>query len=283
MDLPELGAFLRSRRDRITPEQVGIVPGPRRRVPGLRRDEVAMLAGASVEYYIELEQGSKVQPSPQMLAALSRALRLTGDERNHLYRLAGRPVPARTGDTHVEPAMLALLDRLDDTPALIVSDLAESLVANDMARALLGERRGLTWPRTSQVYRWFVEDESRDIHPPEDHARLSESLVADLRLAAGRRAPDDARLRELVELCTAASDEFTRLWEERTVKLRRVDAKVFLHPSIGTLDLLCHNLHTDDGSQHLLWFTAREGTDSGERLALLRVVGAQSMTAGDAR
>ncbi|WP_062464118.1 helix-turn-helix domain-containing protein [Demequina soli] len=278
MDLPELGAFLRSRRDRITPADVGIVPGPRRRVPGLRRDEVAMLAGASVEYYTELEQGSKVQPSPQMLGALARALRLTSDERDHVYRLAGRPVPARTGDTHVEPAMLALLDRLEDTPALIVSDLAETLAANDLARALLGERQGIAWPRSSQVYRWFVEPEHRATHPERDHARLSESLVADLRLAAGRRPAGDRRLAELVALCSEASEEFTRLWEDRAVRLRRVDHKTFVHPTVGTMALSCHNLYTDDGSQHLLWFTAREDADSVERLALLRVVGQQALT-----
>ncbi len=278
MDLPELGAFLRSRRDRITPDDVGIVPGPRRRVPGLRRDEVAMLAGASVEYYIELEQGSKVQPSPQMLAALARALRLTKDERDHLYRLAGRPVPSREGDTHVDPAMLALLDRLDDTPALIISDLAETLAANDLARALLGEQQDMPWPRSSQIYRWFVELHHRARHPEQDFTRLSESLVAELRMAAARRSPDDARLTELVALCTEASHEFTALWEERTVRLRRADAKVFLHPAVGTMDLLCHNLYTDDGSQHLLWFTAREGSDAADKLALLRVVGDEAMS-----
>ncbi|WP_062289425.1 helix-turn-helix transcriptional regulator [Demequina phytophila] len=278
MDLPELGAFLRSRRDRITPGDVGIVPGPRRRVPGLRRDEVALLAGASVEYYTELEQGSKVQPSPQMLGALARALRLTGDERDHLYRLAGRPVPARATDLHVDPAMLALLDRLDDTPALIVSDLAETLAANPLARALLGERHGLPWPRSSQVYRWFTDPEQRAAHPAEDHARLAESLVADLRMAAARRAPDDERLADLVARCTEASEDFARLWEERAVRLRRVDAKVFVHPAIGAIDLLCHNLYTADGSQHLLWFTARDNAASRAKLALLRVVGAEEMS-----
>ncbi|WP_084125181.1 helix-turn-helix transcriptional regulator [Demequina sp. NBRC 110054] len=277
MDLPELGAFLRSRRDRITPDEVGIVPGPRRRVPGLRRDEVAMLAGASVEYYIELEQGSRTQPSPQMLAALTRALRLTKDERDHVYRLAGRPLPSREGDTHVDPAMLALLDRLDDTPALIISDLAETLAANDLAKALLCRHEGASWPRSSQVYCWFSDPDHRARHPEQDYVRLSESLVADLRLAAARRAPDDPRLAELIALCTEASAEFATLWEERTVRLRRVDSKVFLHPHVGSLDLLCHNLYTDDGSQHLLWFTARADADA-DKLALLKVVGEQEMS-----
>lgn len=278
MDLPEFGAFLRSRRDRITPDAVGLVPGPRRRVPGLRRDEVAVLAGASVEYYTELEQGSKVQPSSQMLAALARALRLSKDERDHLYRLAGRPVPSHAGDKHVDPAMLALLDRLDDTPALIVSDLAETLAANDLARALLGDQQGPPWPRSSQIYRWFVEPHHRARHPERDFARLSESLVAELRMAAARRAPDDARLAELIRVCSEASGEFTALWEAREVRMRTADAKVFVHAGVGQMDLLCHNLYTEDGSQHLLWFTARDDGDSAERLALLKVVGAEEMS-----
>lgn len=279
MDLDGLGAFLRSRRDRLTPAAVGLVPGPRRRVPGLRRDEVATLAGASVEYYTELEQGSKAQPSEQMLAALGRALRLSVDERDHLYRLAGRQVPARGDDTHVDPAMLALLDRLGDTAAAVVNDLGEALIANDLAVALMGEKTGLSWPRSSQIYRWFVEPAvGRAMHPEHQHARLSESLVADLRVAAGRRGPDDPHLAALVRDCAAASADFTELWDAHEVRLRRADAKVFVHPSIGEIDLLCHSLHTDDGFQRLLWFSPREGTDAAEKMALLRVVGAEDVS-----
>ncbi len=175
-------------------------------------------------------------------------------------------------------AMLALLDRLDDTPALIVSDLSETLAANAMARTLLGDHQDLAWPRSTQLYRWFAEPEHRPGHREQDIARLSESLVAELRAATARRPPDDPRGAELVRLCST-SDEFAHLWSQRAVGLRRADAKVFVHPTIGELDLLCHTLHTLDGSQHLLWFTARAGTDSDERLALLRVVGAESMTA----
>ncbi|WP_084101890.1 helix-turn-helix transcriptional regulator [Demequina sp. NBRC 110051] len=279
MDLDGLGAFLRTRRDRLTPAAVGLVPGPRRRVPGLRRDEVAMLAGASVEYYTELEQGSKAQPSEQMLAALARALRLSVDERDHLFRLASRPVPARGDDAHVSPAMLALLDRLDDTAAAVVNDLGEALIANPLAVALMGEKTGMAWPQSSQIYRWFVTpDVGRWMHPTHQHTRLSESLVADLRVAAGRRGPDDPRLARLVRDCSEASAEFSDLWDAHEVRLRRADAKVFLHPSIGEIDLLCHSLHTDDGYQRLLWFSPRSGTDAAEKMALLAVVGSQDVT-----
>ncbi|MGW5114212.1 helix-turn-helix domain-containing protein [Streptomyces noursei] len=137
-------AAVRSRCDRIRPADVGLGHGPRRRVPGLRRDEVAQLAGASVDYYNELERGAGSQPSEQMIAALARALRLTADERDHLYHLADRPVPARGGPaSHVHPGMLDLLSRLTSTPAQVITDLHVTLVQNPLAVALLGDHSGL--------------------------------------------------------------------------------------------------------------------------------------------
>lgn len=131
MDLHALGTFLRSRRERLRPDDVGLPHGPRRRVPGLRRDEVARLADASVDYYTELEQGGGSQPSGLMLAALARALRLDADERDHLYLLAGRPLPSETGRAaHVHPGMLDLLTRLEGTPARVNNDLHITLVQN---------------------------------------------------------------------------------------------------------------------------------------------------------
>jgi transcriptional regulator with XRE-family HTH domain len=140
MDAREFGAFLASRRARIRPADVGLPTGPRRRVPGLRRDEVATLAGASVDYYTELERGRGAHPSVQMLAALARALRLSSDERDHLFHLAGQPAPATGGSAdHVQPAMLALLDRLETTPARIITDLDVTLAQNRLGHALLGD------------------------------------------------------------------------------------------------------------------------------------------------
>ena len=181
MDVDELGAFLKSRRARITPAEVGLPAGSRRRVPGLRRDEVAHLAGASVDYYIELERGRGAQPSARMLAALARALRLDADERDHLFRLAGRPAPAAGGTAaHVPPAMLELLDRLGDTPARIITDLHETVVQNRLAEALLGPPGP-----GSFVARWFTDPDARTIYPEEDHPHHSRVLVSDLRAAVG--------------------------------------------------------------------------------------------------
>ncbi|MYR40756.1 helix-turn-helix domain-containing protein [Streptomyces sp. SID5910] len=140
MKYAELGAFLRSRRERIRPADVGLPAGTRRRVPGLRREEVAQLAGASVDYYNELERGAGSQPSEQMIAALARALRLSADERDYLYRLADRPVPAQGGAaSHVHPGMLDLLGRLHTTPAQVITDLHVTLVQNPQAVALVGD------------------------------------------------------------------------------------------------------------------------------------------------
>lgn len=140
MNRPALADFLRSRRDGLHPEDVGMSVGSRRRTAGLRREEVATLTGMSTDYYTRLEQSRGPQPSAQMLAALARALRLSNDERDYLFRLAGHPAPGRTPlDTHVAPALMRVLDRLDDSPALILSSLGETLVQNRMAAALFGD------------------------------------------------------------------------------------------------------------------------------------------------
>src|SRR3954447_24517726 len=141
MDRPQLAEFLRSRRDRLRPEDVGLPAGLRRRTPGLRREEVATLATMSTDYYTRLEQQRGPQPSIQMLAALARALRLSTDERDSLFRVAGHSAPDRlTASAYVAPALLRVLDRLTDTPALVLSALGEVLVQNELSRALHGDR-----------------------------------------------------------------------------------------------------------------------------------------------
>ncbi|WP_433341998.1 helix-turn-helix transcriptional regulator [Streptomyces sp. CA-253872] len=274
----ELGAFLRSRRERVRPGEVGIAPGPRRRVPGLRRDEVAVLAGASVEYYTELERGAGSQPSGQMLAALARALRLGRDERDHLYRLANRPVPPRGGTaSHVHPVMLDLLHRIDGTAAMVSDDLHTVLVQNPLAVALLGDLSAHRGRAASFIHRWFTDPAARLIYPPEDHAPQSHSFVADLRAAIGRRGPDDPEAVELVDELLGRSREFEALWTARDVGVRRDERKRIAHPTVGMLDLDCLSLFSEDGRQRLLWFTPRAGTGTGEKLALLTVVGTQAM------
>ncbi|NGO70027.1 helix-turn-helix domain-containing protein [Streptomyces sp. SB3404] len=274
----ELGAFLRSRRERIRPADVGLPSGPRRRVPGLRRDEVAQLAGASVDYYNELERGAGSQPSEQMIAALARALRLTADERDYLYRLASRPVPAQgTAASHVHPGMLDLLSRLTSTPAQVITDLHVTLAQNPLAMALLGDQSGLHGPRASFVYRWFTDPEARLLYPEADHAEQSRTFVADLRAAIARRDAKDDEAGSMVGSLLDLSAEFAALWAEHDVAFRRNDRKRLNHRTLGLIEVNCLNLFSEDGRQRLLWFTPAVGTDSAAQLDLLAVIGTQAM------
>lgn len=274
----ELGAFLRSRRERIRPAEIGLPTGPRRRVPGLRREEVAQLAGASVDYYNELERGAGSQPSEQMIAALARALRLTADERDYLFRLADRPVPVEGGAaSHVHPGMLDLLDRLAPTPAQVITDLHVTLVQNPAAVALVGDQTGFRGPRASFVHRWFTEPDARRLHPEADHEAQSRSFVADLRAAAARRSARDTEATSMIQSLLGTSSEFASLWADHDVAFRRNDRKRLDHPVLGLVEVNCLNLFSEDGRQRLLWFTPATGTDGSGLFDLLAVVGTQEV------
>ncbi|WP_031025989.1 helix-turn-helix domain-containing protein [Streptomyces sp. NRRL WC-3725] len=272
----ELGSFLRSRRERIRPAEVGLPTGPRRRVPGLRRDEVAQLAGASVDYYNELERGAGSQPSEQMIAALARALRLSADERDHLYHLAGRPVPVPGGAaSHVHPGMFDLLQRLTSTPAQVITDLHVTLVQNPLAVALLGDQSGFRGARASFIHRWFTDPKARQLYPEADHEAQSRAFVADLRAAAARRDAKDVEARSMIGALLDFSSEFAARWADHDVAFRRDDRKRLNHPTLGLIEVNCLTLFSEDGRQRLLWFTPAVGTDSASLLDLLTVVGTQ--------
>jgi transcriptional regulator with XRE-family HTH domain len=278
MDRPQLADFLRRRREQLTPTEIGLAPGLRRRTPGLRREEVAQLAAISTDYLARLEQSRGPQPSSQVLASLARALRLTDDERDHLYYLAGRTPPAsRRTNAHVSPGLLHVLDHLTDSAAMVVSDLGETLVQNRVSIALTGDesmREGLS---RYLIWRWFTDPVMRTRVPEEDWPVQSRTLVADLRATAARRhgEPDVV---DLVEQLTDASDEFTTLWNEHEVAVRRADGKRVIHPEVGLLDLLCEVLVRAEGDQHLVVVFPRPGTDAREKLDLLRVIATQDMT-----
>ncbi|WP_120005004.1 helix-turn-helix transcriptional regulator [Nesterenkonia muleiensis] len=277
----ELGAFLRSRRERIRPEDVGFLSGPRRRVPGLRRDEVAQLAGASVDYYNELERGAGSQPSEQMLAALARALRLTQDERDYLFHLADRPLPAQSGTAaHVHPGMLDLLNRMPSTPAQVITDLHITLIQNPLAIALVGDQSAFQGKRASFLYRWFTDDDARRLYPEEDHQAQSRAFTADLRAAAAARDARDTEAAAMIEELLATSEEFAALWAEHDVAFRRNDQKRINHPTLGLIEVDCLNLFSEDGRQRLLWFTPALGTENAEALAMLSVIGTQDLSPG---
>jgi transcriptional regulator with XRE-family HTH domain len=277
MDRSALADFLRRRRESLQPSDVGLPEGARRRAPGLRREEVALLAAMSADYYTRLEQRRGPQPSEQMLTSLARALRLSADERDYLYRIAGHNTPDRiSGGGHVSPALLRVLDRLEDTPALVLSNLGETLVQNRMAVALMGDRSGYTGLARSEFYRWFTEPETaRAQYPEDDRARQSRAQVASLRDAYGAMGPR-SRAGELVRALLAESPEFAELWERHEVAKRFEDHKTLIHPELGPIELDCQALFTEDQSQCLLVLTAAPRTEAAEKLALLSVLGTQS-------
>ncbi|ANS65149.1 helix-turn-helix domain-containing protein [Streptomyces lincolnensis] len=278
MNRAELADFLRRGRARLAPSDVGLTPGSRRRTPGLRREEVAQLAGMSVDYYTRMEQSRGPRPSRQMLTALSRALRLSDVEQDHLFHLAGEEPPRReTASSHVRPGLLLILDRLHDTPAQVVNDCGEVLAQNTMAKALVGDV--MSRPRRERNFtrRFFLDPTARTLFPQEDHAGHARTHVATLRAVAAAR-PDDPEPAALVAELLASSEEFARLWDEHEVSQRNRATKRFIHPLVGLLELDCEVMISHSHHHLLVVHSARPGTEAYERLQLLRVVGLQDMT-----
>ncbi|MEV6236042.1 helix-turn-helix transcriptional regulator [Lentzea sp. NPDC051838] len=275
MDRAELAAFLRRRREELRPEDVGLPVGARRRAHGLRREEVASLAMMSTDYYTRLEQQRGPQPSEQMLASLARALRLTGSERDYLFLVAGRNAPSpQVTVTHVAPALQRVLDRITDTPALILSNLGEVLVQNRFAEALYGDSSQFTGLARSGIYRWFVNQDERLIYPEHDRDRQSRAQVANLRAAYAAMGPK-SRAGELVRVLQRESAEFAEIWDRHEVAKRFEDHKVLVHPQLGEIEVDCQALFTEDQSQALLVLTAPPRTEAFDKLQLLGVLGTE--------
>ncbi|MFD7818701.1 helix-turn-helix transcriptional regulator [Streptomyces sp. NPDC059785] len=278
MEREQLADFLRRRREAIRPAEVGIADGPRRRTTGLRREEVAMLAGMSVDYVVRLEQGRSSQPSPQLLGALARALRLSDDERGHLFHLAGHAPPPADGTARLARAgLIRMLDLLGDTPALVLSDLGEVLAQNRTSVLMAGDLTRFTGDRRYMAYRWFTEPAAREVGLPQERERQARQLVADLRATAGRRSGDPA-VAGLIDRLRAASEDFRRLWAEHEVAVRRADRKTLVHPRVGPLTMDCETLLTPDQGQLLLVLTPADA-GTRERLELLRVLGTEEFPA----
>ncbi|MEU6350590.1 helix-turn-helix transcriptional regulator [Streptomyces sp. NPDC047072] len=278
MDRDELADFLRRSRSRLNPSDVGLAAGARRRTPGLRREEVAQLTGMSVDYYTRLEQSRGPRPSRQMLTALGRALRLTVAEQDHLFHLVGEEPPRReTASSHVRPGLLLILDRLYDTPAQLLNDCGEVLAQNAMAKALVGDVMSRPRRERNLLRLFFLDPEARSLIPPEDHDVHARAHVASLRAVAAAR-PDDPEPSALVAELRASSEEFATLWDEHEVSYRHRATKRFLHPLVGLLELDCEVMLSHEHHHLLIVHSARPGTDSYERLQLLRVVGLQDLT-----
>jgi len=275
VDRTGLADFLRRRREALQPADVGLPPGARRRAPGLRREEVASLAGMSTDYYARLEQQRGPQPSEQMVAAITRALRLSLDERDHLFRLTGHHAPVRSRRSeHVAPTLLRVLDRLDDTPAMVVSDLAETLAQNRLGTALLGDQAHHEGLSRSQFHRWFTDPDERLLYPGRDHDHQSRVQAAGLRAALSTRGDDPVAARLVADLLHR-SEEFRTVWELHEVAYKVSARKTIVHPELGEIALDCQCLSTEDRGQSLLVFTADPGSADDEKLQLLSVIGRQ--------
>ena len=269
MDQRQLADFLRIRREALSTQDVGLPAGSRRRTSGLRREEVANLAVISTDYYTRMEQQRAPKPSAEVLTALARALRLSLDERDHLFRLAGHNAPARThGGEHVSPATMRILDRLQDTPAQVMSALGETLVQTPAARALLGDETVHQGFARSVLYRWFTDDEARRVYPAEDHATVGRSFVAGARVAYARDGTD-SRAAQIVHALLGRSAEFAEVWKQHDVAMSESLTKRILHPKLGVLEVQCQALYDPAQLHTLLVFTAAPGSPSHTKLAAL--------------
>ncbi|GAA1652554.1 helix-turn-helix transcriptional regulator [Actinoplanes couchii] len=282
MDRRELADFLRRCRDRLQPQEVGLPAGFRRRAPGLRREELALLAGMSPDYLMRLEQARSPQPSTQLLQALAQALRLSDDERDHLHLLAGhRPPAGRPAGAHVRPSLLYLLDQLTGVPAQVLSDLGDLLAQNALAETLFGDVCPPVHHDHGQdhniVWRWFNDPRMRAAFPDEEHDYCGRLHVADLRAAVARRGTDPVAA-ALVRRLRSSSSEFAGLWDEHEVAVRRQSRIRVRHPAVGLIEFDCETLMTPAEDQRLVLMTAPAGSPTAGFLELLRVVGNESFT-----
>lgn len=273
IDRAGLAQFLRHRRQALQPEDVGLPRGQRRRTAGLRREEVAVLSHMSTDYYSRLEQERGPHPSEEMLASIAQGLHLSVEERDHLFRLAGqRPSEHGASGDHIGPGLLRIFDRLEDTPAEIVTELGETLRQTRLGVALTGDLTGFRGPARSIGYRWFTSPSMRELYAQEDHDHLSRLWVSSLREVATRRGQGSKAAAIAAEL-SETNEEFRALWDTHEVGLRPQEVKHFVHPEVGKLELRCQQLLDPQQSHALLVYTADPGTESHEKLALLSVIG----------
>jgi transcriptional regulator with XRE-family HTH domain len=258
----ELGVFLRSRRDTLAPAEVGLAAGARRRAPGLRRTELATLAGISVEYLTRLEQGRDRHPSVQVLGALADALRLSTDERIHLRRLAkaagGGPglCPAMAAAREVRPTMRALLDRLEPTPAYLLNRLGDILAHTTGFAALAGPLGILDAAEPNFLYYFFTDPRARRAYP--DWDRIADELVGQLKIES---TVDDPHIGELTdELTVAAGARFTDRWTTGTTLPTRTGIDRIAHPTAGELRLAYETLDLPDLQRLIVYLPADDPT-----------------------
>lgn len=278
----ELSEFLRTRRARLKPEDVGLPDfGRHRRVPGLRREELAQLAGVSVAYYTRLEQGNGRNVSAEVLDAIARALRLSDAEHAHLTHLA-KPKQHKKKPTarteQVRPALAQLLDSIDGVPAYISGRRSDILAWNRMAAAVFGDWSELPVQERNWARLVFLKPEYRELYV--EWEQKASDMVSYLRMDAGCH-PDDPRLAALVGELSVKSEEFRRLWATHDVKEKSYGVKHIRHPLVGELTLNFESFRLSDGSeQTLITYHAEPGSPSADALRLLASWGADATRAG---
>ncbi|UOQ59707.1 helix-turn-helix transcriptional regulator [Leucobacter rhizosphaerae] len=282
----EVRDFLRTRRDRITPQDVGIIGGGNRRVPGLRREEVAFLAGVSVDYYARLERGNLAGVSDEVLGAIAVVLRLDEAEVDHLHDLAraAHPVPARTRKTHaghsLRPSLQRFLDSMTESAAWIRNERGDFIAGNALGRAVYAPiMEDPASQGGNNALFAFLSPAARNYY--RDWEIGADDIVATLRLAAGRN-PRDKALSDLIGELVTRSDEFNRRWASHNVRFHRTGVKRINHPLVGDLDLTYEGMHLpDDPGWTLFGFTAEIGSHSEERLRLLGSLSSTGAISGE--
>jgi transcriptional regulator with XRE-family HTH domain len=275
----EFGQAVRRWRERVTPDVVGLPTGGRRRASGLRREELAALAGISADYLTRLEQGRATSPSMQVVEALARGLRLSDQERDLLFELTGHAAPGPDiVPTRITASVQRLLDRLSNTPVAVYDATWTIVVANAPYDALMGETSTLRGLERNALWRNLVGPRNRVVHTPEEHAELEDGQVADLRVTASRY-PTDRALHRLIAELTTHSPRFAELWESSAPYPRQGTSKrkTIEHPGVGRITLDCDALFVATDDIRIMMYTAEPGSEDADRLALAIVLGTQSL------
>ncbi|OBH57640.1 transcriptional regulator [Mycobacterium mantenii] len=275
MATTEFGLELRGWREKVTPEAAGLPTGGHRRAAGLRREELAQLAGISVDYITRLEQGRAVNPSEQVIEALARALRLSCAERVRLFNLVGRVPPGQgTVPAYIPPGVQRMLDRLRETPVAVFDAAMTQLMASPLYVALMGEHVG---KERNALWRNFLGSGGRVRHTPESLLELQTAQVASLR-ATAQRYPADQTVRRLIDELSAESGLFAELWQSSAAANPQLSSrKTIDHPQVGAITLDCDILTVPGADLTIMVYTAEPSTEDAERVALLAVIGTQPL------
>lgn len=278
-DSGELAAILRVWRERLTPQMAGLPANTARRTKGLRREELAVLAGVSVDYIVRLEQGRASAPSAQVCAALAQALQLGDTEQEHLFRLAGHATGGGRISRLVPASIRRLVERTGERPVAVFDAMWNLLLWNRLWAALAGDPSQVREADRNLLWLHFTGTSDCHLYGPGSAEALDASLVADLRRSTGRY-PDDAQLRQLAARLNETSTQFRELWQRHEIAEHGPTIKRVVHSEVGTLDLDCDILTTQRHDLRILMYTAEPGSESDSRLALLATIGTQHMRDG---